>query len=58
MHQADLLHHGDNAATLQYCPEAVTLLMLVCLFHKVPGSILVDLGKNQTEQKMPVQNTP
>ena len=40
--QTALLHYGDDAATLRYCPDAVTLLLIVYLFHKVPGLILVD----------------
>ena len=47
-----MLHYGgDDAATLQYCPDAITLL-LVCLFHKISGLVLVDLEKNVPEQTL------
>ena len=50
--QTVLLHNGgDDAATLRYCPDAATLLLLVCLFHKVPGLILVVLEKKNTWTK-------
>ena len=36
-HPTALLHHGgDDAATLRHCPDAVTLLLLVC-FMKFQG---------------------
>ena len=59
-HQTALLHYGgDDAATLRNCPDAITLL-LVCLFHKISGLILVDLKKKKTEQtlKSTDANTP
>ena len=56
-----MLHDGgDDAATLKYCPYAVTLLLLECLFLQIPGLILVKFGKKISEQKpkkIPVQNT-
>ena len=43
---------GDDAATPRYCcPDAITLL-LVCLFHKITGLILVDLEKKTPGQKL------
>ena len=44
IHASDpLLHYGgDDAATLRYYPDAVTLLLLLCFFHKIPALILVD----------------
>ena len=51
-HQTALLHYGgDDAATLRYCPDAITLL-LVCLFHKISGLVLVDLEKIIPEQTL------
>ena len=45
-HHTALLHYGGNdAATLRYCPDAVTLLLLECLFHEVLGLIQVDVEK-------------
>ena len=52
MHQTALLHDGgDVAATLRYCPDAITLL-LVCLFHKISGLILVHLEKKAPDQTL------
>ena len=50
--QTALLHYGDDAATFRCCPDVVTLLLHVRLFHKVPGLILVDLEKKNPEQKL------
>ena len=45
-HLTALLHYGgSDAATLRYCPDAVTLLLLECLFHEVLGLILVDVER-------------
>ena len=47
-----MLHYGgDDAATLRYCPDARTLL-LVCLFHNNSGLILVDLEKKVPQQTL------
>ena len=51
-HQTALLNcGGDDAANLRYCPDAVTLLLLLCLFQKIPALIQVDLVKNYVNKK-------
>ena len=43
---AQTQYDGDDATTLRYCPDSVTLLLLLCLIRKVPGLVVVDLEKN------------